>query len=150
MTNTIPDFETLAGSARVEQNGPENPEATATGSLTFIADMDIEGEGPCRALWLKTQDESVVAVAISPSGRAFICPGGPENCQGKPLTAAAIEGNIIQRPSDISDNRYRIEFLDNLVIYRIQEKECLVPYPHGCLIHGKGWDDKHVYKFYTD
>jgi len=150
VTDTIPDFETLAGTARVEQSEATGPATTLDGSLAYVADMQITGEGPCSGLWLKTQNESIVAVALNANGQAFICPGGPGSCQDQAPAPATIDGNVIQRRSDISNNRYRVEFLDDRVVYRIQEKKCLIPYPHGCLVYGRGWKDSYVYNFYKN
>jgi hypothetical protein len=143
----IPDFESIAGMGQVEQLEPDKKAATINARLTYIPDMLIGEKSEVRGLWLQTENESIVALARGDSGQVFICPGGPDHCKGEYIKAAEIKGKVLKMRSELGESRYMVEFSDNGLVYRIQKKNCLIRYPHGCLIHGFGWHDRYVYAF---
>jgi hypothetical protein len=45
------------------------------------------------------------------------------------------------------ETRFLVEFHPNKITYRIQGEDCLIGYPHGCIIDGFKWLDEKVYTY---
>jgi len=149
MTSKFPDFHSMVGTGSVNIFDHDLPKAdqhkTVNASVTTVNHIAITGMKNCSGITLKTDQESIVTVGSCDAGKVFICPAGQENCNNENFTPTKLDDSVVHMRVD--DYNYRIEVKENQLIYRIQEKSCLIPYPHGCLVNGPGWNDLVVYTF---
>lgn len=138
-------FNSLSGRGVVEYVSEGKKTSTLAASMIKLSDVVIKGEHRCNGLLLKTAGKSMVALAVCDSGRAFICPGGPNRCKGEYFDPTNINKNVWKMHGSVGDNIYRVEWFPDHLIYRIQSRNCLIPYPHGCLVKWFGWHDSLVY-----
>ena len=149
MTSKMPDFHSMVGTGSVTIFDHELPKAeqhkTVNASMTAVTNVPITGMKNCNGFTLKTDEKSIVTVGMCDSGKVFLCPTGQDNCNNDFFGPTEVGSDVVHMRVD--DNNYQLEISKNQLIYRIQEKPCLIPYPHGCLLNGPGWNDLVVYTF---
>ncbi len=118
-----------------------------TGLVESIKEKNAVIPSDCRAINLKTARESILGLVQCGEGRIAICPGGLDNCFSQSFDTSSKGADFWVHPAVNGDANYRVEFSVNKFVYRIQERDCAVSYPHGCLIPGSAWVDKYVYRF---
>lgn len=86
----------------------------------------------------------------TPDDQYFLCAGYIDDCElpidvdygdGKYTDVAKLEGNTLTMHFEYIEMRYVLAFTPDKFIYRYQEKDCLISYPHGCLIDTFSWHD---------
>jgi hypothetical protein len=80
-----------------------------------------------------------VTVLTCESGQTIFCPGEIKYCGNDYYTSTKVKNNVLARRGQGSKNKYTLELLPDGLVYRRLEKNCLIPYPHGCIIPGFGW-----------
>jgi len=147
--NIMPDFQSMVGTGTVtlsekgETKSAKNK--TSAASVSAVKNLPISGMQACNGITLKSDQETIVTVASCKSGQVFICPGGQEECNKDIFEPTEVSNGVMQMR--VGDFNYRVELTAEQMIYSIQKKPCLVPYPHGCLVNGPGWEDSLVYTF---
>jgi hypothetical protein len=144
---TLPDFDAISGQGTLSYTGPNSSLPPESATMSIISELTIGDNKDCKGLILKTDEESIVVVAVNESKQVFICPGGKEGCDGEPLDPVEIKENVWKMYVPKFDITYQVEFESDRFVYRIKRRRCLINYRHGCLIPGIGWRDKHVYEF---
>jgi len=141
--STIPNLQSYAGKGGLLHN--EDGVSTQLDSfIEYFA--ELPGGKKCEGFLLSsTEDASILAVTHCKPDVYVLCSGGFQYCANGKYTKKS--NNIIQYISDFSGSRYRVEFLSNEIIFKIQEPDCLIPYPHGCIVTGWEWEDLAVYRF---
>ncbi len=146
------NFKSMAGTGNLIKKSPEKDAAKQLGQarLSLIDNITIRQEPNCKGLSLTTQTKTIVVVGDCPSGQYFVCPGGPTSCTVKGLDQTKRNNHIYEYESDFSKLNYMVELYADKMIYRIRESNCMVPYPHDCLIKAPGWKDMEYFEFIKD
>ena len=138
MSDSLPDFKGLAGNGKLTQTIPIEGTSTLEASLELVSNLSIDGEKSCNGLTLKTSKESIVTMLACESGKLFMCTGAIEDCVREETSPTQIKNGVWESRGSIHELKYTVEFLADRLVYRIHEKNCLIPYPHGYLIYGFG------------
>lgn len=148
MHTYMSQFDSMIGSGKLKRTAPiEEPTVTDATLTKTDNTVTFAALNFTHVLALKTESKTIVSIA-SESGHLLICPGGIEKCHNEHLLPTEQEGeNKLVMKSSFSKRRYVVERSEETFIYRIQEKNCLLKYPHGCLIYGFGWHDQYTYEF---
>jgi len=118
--------------------------------VNFIKNYSLKGEENCKAVTLEIADEKLLASVIRcAEEHYFLCSGRIDGC-GLPIdlgygdvftnVTKVKDGKLISEP-EYKEIRYVLELGSNEIIYRYQEKDCFISYPHGCLINAFSWHD---------
>ncbi len=147
--NGMEYFYTMAGEGELLEIDDSEKESTSDAKVLTIDKVVIDGENNCQGLSLVSNNHPIVGFAVCESGSHFICPGGLDNCiQEFSKPTEKISENSWEMPSRLANAKYVVTFYSDSLIYEIKKKNCLIPYPHGCLIDGFGWSSKLTYKFF--
>jgi len=141
--STVPNLLSYAGKGWLIHS-EDGKSKQLNSSIEYFA--DLPNKKMCEGFLLSSkEDASILAITHCEPSTYVLCSGGFQYCANGEHTKKT--KNIIQYISDFSGSRYRVEFLSNEIIFKIQEPDCLVPYPHGCIVNGWGWEDLAVYRF---
>jgi hypothetical protein len=162
----IPDFESLVAEGSLNQLSYGSESNDMTAELTYRLNYEVEGQTDCHALVLSAPDlvtylpdyelspqGGAVAIAIcGEEKRYYICSWVSEPCSTyfKTKKSKAVLSLHVDRGWGDDELRFRVEYYDDKLIFRVQDESCLIPYPHGCLIDGFGWEDWFVFTFTPD
>lgn len=149
LQNKIEYFDSAVGKGKVFKTDLFEKPSSTVANLVKREGVTINGEKNCNAVTLVTNAETVVTAGFCVTGKLFICPGkGVDDCNDEYIKSIKqIKPNMIALRSSFSARRYLVEFYENKFIFRIQDRKCLIEYPHGCLIPGFGWKDDYTYTF---
>lgn len=153
MTNGVSapavDFKSMTGTGKLIEKYPEKDTEKKLNQahLSLINSITIRQEPNCKGLSLSTHNSTLVVVGDCPSGQYFVCPGGSDSCAVKGRGKTRHNNHIYEYKSDFSELNYVVELFPDKMIYRIQESNCLVSYPHGCLVKAPGWKDVEYFEF---
>lgn len=148
MWNHISNFNAVIGKGKVTKTSPLTQPLINNAYLLSKKNIKIKNENSCDVISLDLESNAIVAVATCGLGKLFLCPGGIGKCDNKYLgSAKLVNSNKVVMRSSFSRRRYIVEFYKDKLIYRIQDKNCFIKYPHGCLIYGFGWHDQFTYVF---
>lgn len=147
MINQYLNFFSMIEGGALKQKIPIEGESTLPAIFKKNNDFRLNNEALCESFTLSAGSEKIMTLLICDFDEVFICPGDSQ-CTGGGIEASElISKEKFRRISKVSSNRYQVEFYKDRFIYRIQEKNCLVKYPHGCLLKGIGWYDEYTYEF---
>jgi len=99
----------------------------------------------CNGIQLFTEKKTIVSLLQCEDHMSFLCPGELDNCENKNFTQTKKVKDTWERIGTLTDTKFTLEISTHSLVYRMLEKNCFIPYPHGCLIKGSGW---HEYKRY--
>jgi len=150
VSNQFPNFKELVGNGSLKQTVPVDGVSKIKASVELVSDSTIGDKENCQGILLRTENEVIVALLSCKSGAVFLCPAGIENCEGENWSETTIKNGLWERRGHLTNNKYTVEFSPKRIVYRILEKNCLIPYRHGCLLHGLGWHDLFVFDFSKD
>ncbi len=145
----MPYFDAMVGEGHLKRTGPmvEAPSVEKASLKKKTKTVVFDGVTFSHFLSLETESGARVAIAID-AGSFLLCPGGIDKCTSKYATPTKQEGaNRLIMHGTFSGRRYVVELYKDVFIYRIQDKNCLLGYPHGCLIHGFSWNDLYTNEF---
>lgn len=122
----------------------------AQASLSTNENYQVICENNCKAIIINSNEENILSVAqCGDRGKYYICANEPNEC--KIFFETKLNGNSLTLVKDwgwgYDEIRRVVEFHSNKVIYRIQGENCLIGYPHGCIINGFGWIDEYIYTY---
>lgn len=144
----IPDFESLVGSGTLNIFGRIIESESIDASILFNENYLVNERGNCTAFTLTTPKEPILSIALCEGGSKYIfCGDYLNNCTSSFKTKKS--GNSLSLIRDLGfgddETRFLVEFQPNKIIYRIQSEDCLIGYPHGCIIDGFNWIDSETY-----
>ncbi len=145
----MPYFDAMVGGGHLKRTDPmvEAPSVEKASLKKKTKTVVFDGVTFSHFLSLETESKAIVAIAYE-SKRFLLCSGGVENCITGYKKRIKQEGeNKLIMYSSFSSRRYMVELYEDVFFYRIQVKNCLIGYPHGCLIHGFSWLDDYIYEF---
>lgn len=146
----IPDFESLVGSGVLETIEPGYDTDYDQASLTINERYHVVGRHDCKALIINTNKETILSVAQC-GGRDefYICANEPDECNIYFKTKKNGSSLILVKDWGWGHDETRrvVEFHNDKVVYRIQDENCLIGYPHGCIIDGFSWVDSYTYNY---
>ncbi len=143
------DFKSMTGAGHLTEKSPgKNVEKKSVPArLSLIDNITIRQELNCKGVSLTAQTRMIVVVGDCPSGQYFVCPGGSDSCTVKGLNQTKRNNHVYEYKSNFSGLNYVVELYSDRMIYRIQESNCMIPYPHGCLVKAPGWKDVEYIEF---
>ncbi len=148
VSDNFPDYDAMAGEGILTQTLPVEGVSTIEASLVPISNINIGNEKLCHGLTLKTQTTEIMSILTCDSGKIIFCPNEIKYCGDDFLSPTKKKKQILERRSLSNSDKYSVEFLPDGLIYRELEKNCLIPYPHGCIVPGFGWHDYKKYEFH--
>lgn len=143
-------FRALVGEGEIVQKKHEldGGNSTVNGLMSSVSEISLPGEKNCFGISLTSVADAIVFLIACPSGRYYLCTQEPSACVGEYVGQVRVKnGNHFELRSSSNDTLYRIEIYPDRLLYRIYESDCLIPYPHGCLVDGFGWDEIFSYDF---
>ena len=146
----IPEFESLVGNGMLEIFGSIIESESISASIILNENYTVKEIGNCTAFTITTLEKPVLSVASCEGGSKYIfCGNSLNNCANHFKTRKS--GNSLSLIKDLGfgydKTRFLVEFSPNKIIYRIQGEDCLIGYPHGCIIDGFKWLDEEVYTY---
>ncbi len=147
-SGNFPNFKSLAGEGSVTQTLSVEGASTVEATLEAVSKLNIGNEKLCYGLTLKIKETEIVTVLTCESGQTIFCPGEIKYCGNDYYTPTKVKNNVLERRGQGSKEKYTLELLPDGLVYRRLERNCLIPYPHGCIIPGFGWHDYKVYEFH--
>ena len=144
----IPRFESLVGNGTLDIFGSIIETESINASILFNENYTVKGRGTCTAFTLTTPEEPLLSIALCDGGSKYIfCGDYLDNCTSSFKTRKS--GNSLSLIRDLGfpddETRFLVEFHPNKIIYKIQSEDCLIGYPHGCIIDGFNWIDSETY-----
>ncbi len=142
-------FRALVGEGEIIQKKHEldGGNSTVNGVMSYVSEISLAGENNCFGISLTSAADAIVFLIACPSGRYYFCTQAPSACVDENVGRVRVNGNRFELRSSSSDALYRIEIYPGRLLYRVYESDCLIPYPHGCLVDGFGWDELFSYDF---
>ena len=153
--DSIPDFKSLEGNWEFSTKWTSpysvyGEKKTGIIKVDFIDNYSLKGEVNCQAITLNIVDEKLLTSVVGCAGdQYFLCAGYIDDC-GLPVdlgyeevytnVTKRKENTLILHP-EYKETRYILELTPDKLIYRYQEKDCFISYPHGCLINAFSWHD---------
>lgn len=149
----IPDFKSLVGSGTLNISGRIIESESIDASIFLNGNYTVKGLGRCSAITLTTAINPELSIALCESGEKYIfCGNKLDNCASDFKTKKS--GATLSLIRDLGfwydKTRFLVEFKSNKIIYRIQGEDCLIGYPHGCIIDGFNWVDSETYIYTFD
>ena len=152
-SSDIPDFESLVGSGTLDISGRIIESESIDASIVLNDNYTVKGLGRCSAITLTTAINPELSIALCEGGEKYIfCGNKLDNCASDFKTKKSGATLSLIRDLGFGDDetRFLVEFQPNKIIYRIQSEDCLIGYPHGCIIDGFNWIDSETYIYTFD
>jgi len=149
ISETETDLIAISGSGTVIQKQPiyEGGNSTVDGWVSYVHEFNLPGEENCRGIALTTTIEALMFFSVCESGTYYLCPRGLHACSNEYSGPTQVSSNTYKMRSSFADRLYVLELYPDRLIYRIQKSNCLIKYPHGCLVNGFGWSDIYSFEF---
>ncbi len=146
MPQTVLEFKSLEKIAIVKYIHAEQFE-TSNAKASFLSNIAIKNRKDCQGILLSSSEKGeIVALGLCENKEYIICAGGLDYCSPEQYKTQK-KDNAVELYSNFNKSNFRLEFHADALIYKIQKKSCLIPYPHGCFINGWRWEDRSIYEF---
>jgi hypothetical protein len=144
----ISDFKSLVGNGMLEVRGTTIETVQAKAWITVNDNEVILDKESCESFMLNSRDELLVKIAHCGEKQEYImCAGNVSECIIDFETEKSGSSLSLVNDSHGDETRFLVEFHPNKITYRIQGEDCLIGYPHGCIIDGFKWLDEKVYTY---
>ena len=142
-------FRALVGKGEIIQKKHklDGGNSTVNGLMSYVSEISLVGEKNCFGISLTSSVDYIAFLVACPSGQYYFCTKKPSACVDKYVGRVRVKGNRFELRSSSSDTRYRIKIYPGRLLYRVYESDCLISYPHGCLVDGFGWNEIFSYDF---